>query len=454
MKGLTLTKKHKVIKLFLTGLSYDEIAQQVGIAKGSVVNIVDEFREGIIPLPLGMTEYVDELRKLVVDTKKHDTSVAQLKSYAKLHARIQEMGVDDEHVDLWLDICQGIASEGANNSQFVSAALELAAKKAETGLSYQELLDDYEDKTKAVQLLDTAIEKKTDERNQVKQQLKEEKEQAIQELKTITEAIATAQDTFKNQKKELKSQLNEYMAQNKLTWQKVKVVSAILSTAMAKAGLSKEETEKISEGIAYAGSLVVYTGQMEQKNKELESRANELKQEEAQYKTSVGNFKHMNKCLCDKFFLKTLERDELDKQLQARKAEIAELEDVIAEYIYEIKVTWRIIGFLTEPKCLSDTGFDELFGLLISLRQHSLGVAPKWIVDEKGNAFCQFPVPRMYTDLDKYKTDEEEVYRRLAYYLVPLVQDKFMPRFEYEAAQLTHSILELDKKLWSLKQKQ
>jgi len=65
VKELTVTKKLKVVKLFLTGLSYDDIAQQSGIAKGSVVNIVNEFREGGLPLPPGMTEYIDELRKLV-----------------------------------------------------------------------------------------------------------------------------------------------------------------------------------------------------------------------------------------------------------------------------------------------------------------------------------------------------------------------------------------------------
>ena len=43
MKEISMNQKVKVIKHFLNGLSYDEISQQVGIAKGSVVNIVNEF---------------------------------------------------------------------------------------------------------------------------------------------------------------------------------------------------------------------------------------------------------------------------------------------------------------------------------------------------------------------------------------------------------------------------
>jgi len=116
-----MIKKAQVVKLFLSGLSYDEIAQQVGVAKGSVVSIVNEFRDGTLPFPPGMTEYVDELRHLVVDLKKHETTVAQAKSYLKLHFKLQEMGVDSEDVDQWLDICQDIASSEVSNSSFVKA---------------------------------------------------------------------------------------------------------------------------------------------------------------------------------------------------------------------------------------------------------------------------------------------------------------------------------------------
>lgn len=98
MKESTYSKKAQVIKLFLTGLSYDEIGKQAGVAKGSVVNIIDEFREGYLSLPPGMTEYIDELRHLVVDMKKHGTSVPCLKNYLKLHNKLQEMDVKSNQV--------------------------------------------------------------------------------------------------------------------------------------------------------------------------------------------------------------------------------------------------------------------------------------------------------------------------------------------------------------------
>ena len=72
-----------------------------------------------------MTEYVDELRQVAVDLKKHSTSIAQLKSYLKLHVKLQEMGVGPDSTEQWLDVCHDIASPTVSNAEFVQAALEL-----------------------------------------------------------------------------------------------------------------------------------------------------------------------------------------------------------------------------------------------------------------------------------------------------------------------------------------
>ena len=48
-----------------------EIAQELGIAKGSVVNIIDEFRNG--EMEIAPNEYIDVLRELAVDLKLKDS---------------------------------------------------------------------------------------------------------------------------------------------------------------------------------------------------------------------------------------------------------------------------------------------------------------------------------------------------------------------------------------------
>ncbi len=106
MNEISLVKRNKVVRLFLRGLSYDEIARQIGIGKGSVVNIIEEFREGDLAVPSDMTEYVDALRKIAVDTKKYDTSISQVMSCTRIHAKLKDMGVGEEKAEQWIDTCQ------------------------------------------------------------------------------------------------------------------------------------------------------------------------------------------------------------------------------------------------------------------------------------------------------------------------------------------------------------
>ena len=106
MRELSQIIQEKVIRLFLTGYSYEEIAQQLDIAKGSVTNIIDEFRDGQISIPGDMADYMNELRRIAVDLKKHQVSLNQLRSYKRLHNKLNDMGEDSEKVEQWLDFFQ------------------------------------------------------------------------------------------------------------------------------------------------------------------------------------------------------------------------------------------------------------------------------------------------------------------------------------------------------------
>jgi len=263
MKELTIEQKAKVIKLFLSGQTYDDIGQQVGIAKGSVVNIVDEFREGYLTVPPGMTEYIDELRKLVVDLKKHDTTVTHLTGYVKLHAKLKEMGISSDQAGEWLDICQDITTPTVSSNQFVKAALELAQLTSSNGLSYAELTADYGNKLEAATKLDQNIGHKKDELSQLKTQFKQDQQQATEMLNSINKAIKTSQNSLQKQKAEIDSLLKECMAQNQLSWEKVNTVIAVVTSELANAGFGQDDTAKISKDIAKAGSLISYVKQLD-----------------------------------------------------------------------------------------------------------------------------------------------------------------------------------------------
>ena len=78
MRELNRDIKLQVIRLFLRGWTLDEIAQQLGIAKGSVVNVVNDYREGHLSVPADVIEYVDSLRRTAVDLRKYKSSSTKI----------------------------------------------------------------------------------------------------------------------------------------------------------------------------------------------------------------------------------------------------------------------------------------------------------------------------------------------------------------------------------------
>ncbi len=103
MRELSQYIKEQTVKLFLQGTIYDDIAWKLRIAKGSVVNIIDEFRDGKLSLPDDITDLVDELRHVVVDLKKHEVTVGQMRSFLRFHNRLKDLGEDDEGIEETLD---------------------------------------------------------------------------------------------------------------------------------------------------------------------------------------------------------------------------------------------------------------------------------------------------------------------------------------------------------------
>ncbi len=104
MRELSQNIREQTVKLFLQGITYDDISWKLKIAKGSVVNIIDEFRDGKLSLPDDITVYVDELRHVVVDLKKHEVTVGQMRAFLRFHNRLKDLEVDDEGIEELLDV--------------------------------------------------------------------------------------------------------------------------------------------------------------------------------------------------------------------------------------------------------------------------------------------------------------------------------------------------------------
>lgn len=147
---------------------------------------------------------------------------------------------------------------------------------------------------------------------------------------------------------------------------------------------------------------------------------------------------------------KTNHRSELDAEIKARRAALAQLEEIISGYGRDIYAAWLVLAFLSSRDLTSDYDFDQIVKLMLGIRQFRLGIGPKRVTDAKGKVVCECQVPAFSISLSQYGASLEEAEQRLALCLVPLVKDKFVPKFEYEAAQISQSMIRLHEQLLDL----
>jgi hypothetical protein len=433
MKGISMKEKNMVIKLFLEGESYDDIAQQVGIAKGSVVNIIDEFRDGVLQVPTGLTGYVDLLRKLAVDLRKNHTTVQQAMSCHKLETRIKAKGVSGEKLEQWLDVVESIAKPGVSNEDFIQAALELAEATVKSGKGYTAIVQDCVEKQAVSIKLDSEIEKKKKEDALLDQEHESKVRKYTSELKTIKDAAETAQAAFENQQQNLKQQTEELIHEKNLTFGEVNTVSAILNTELGKIGLSKKGIQQVAKNIAKAGSLNIYNSNLEAKKQKLEAEVQDLADEKTALVNSSKNLQM--KIRRDQMVIVGQEsrRNQLDAEIKAKEPELEELKSSIKEDAATIYQAYLIIGFLTSKKSLREQCLDDLVKLLIALRQKTMGIGPKKVIGANGEVICECTVP-VIDSINTLNVDLNTIRGMLALNLVPFLKDKYITILEHEIA--------------------
>lgn len=444
MKALSLRQKGRAIKLFLEGYPYDEIGRREGIAKGSVVNIIDEFREGGMIAPPDMAAYIDELRRVAVDLRKHATTVAEVRSLLKLHLKLKEMGIGSEQVDRWIDVCQDIASDTVSSRQFIKSALELAEATAERNLTYESSLRDCHDRLEELQALEAKIKRKREELDHLKTEYDEAKQRASDELNSITNAIATAQDAFAEQKRQLKTQLNEYLAQHKLSWKKVTTVIALASNRLSESSLTQGDIDDLGNDIVAAGSLALAIKQLQGEKERIQAEVDRLAKDKELYNNTINKLEQWNQESWATLLNKKQEEENYNGEIKGKKTELAELEEKVSQIELDIYITGLILNFLRAPDKLSDYDLDRFVNLMIAVRRVRLGMKPKCIQDVAGNTICECEIPRIYTYFSDNEVNTDFARELFAADLVPLVRDKFVYKLEQDVTQLEKSVAELE----------
>jgi chromosome segregation ATPase len=138
MERLTAKKKLAVVRLYLSGLSYDDIAARSGVSKGTVANVATDLKAGMIPETADVGEYIELLRELSFDLKRSELTPGQCAVGLILLNQISECGLDPADINRWPMILKSVRNEDDIN-EFVRLVYSIQQVQQRSSLSLEAL---------------------------------------------------------------------------------------------------------------------------------------------------------------------------------------------------------------------------------------------------------------------------------------------------------------------------
>ncbi len=152
MEKLSAKKKVAIIRQYLSGFSYDEIAAKGGVSKGTVANVVNELKAGKFPEATDIGEDIELLRELSLELRRSKLGSGQCATGLFLLTRISECGLEPADIGRWPMILKSVGNED-EAQEFVRLVYSIQEVQQRTGLSLNALDDKaYELERKAADL--------------------------------------------------------------------------------------------------------------------------------------------------------------------------------------------------------------------------------------------------------------------------------------------------------------
>ena len=177
MERLTAKKKLSVVRLYLSGLSYDDIAARSGVSKGTVANVATELKAGMIPEAADVGEYIELLRELSFDLKRSELSPGQCAVGLILLNQISECGLDPADINRWPMILKSVRNEDDIN-EFVRLVYSIQQVQQRSGLSLEALESKVHELEKKAADLEPMLDKLEDYKKQLTELARQREELA------------------------------------------------------------------------------------------------------------------------------------------------------------------------------------------------------------------------------------------------------------------------------------
>ena len=265
MVEIPAERRMRVLKLYFLGMPYDEIATKVGVAKGSVVNIIEELKKGSYPAFESFVDQVDQLRELATNLRKSGLGLSEASLGLSFFRRLCDLKVESQELERWIKLCRNLSSPDYPADKVVQACLRVVKLEEETGLGHEEL----EAETKRLR---SEVGKLKDQRN----------------------SNMEARDRAKSERKAAEEELKRYLDEKQVTLERVDHVLSIQDKLAAR-GIGLNELDLLADWIEKCGKL----GYNQQEIAELLALKGELKR-------AGVSFREVSKFIEDHLQLKKL----------------------------------------------------------------------------------------------------------------------------------------------------
>ena len=135
--AISFDQKMRALELYAQGQTANQVVEETGISKGSVISIIQDARAGRFPVP-DLRERLQEAHALGVRMKKERLDLSQARVGFLFFTRLQELGVEPERLEEWVKFSSQMGDELPEG--FAPAAMEFFKVLQSRGGSYDELV--------------------------------------------------------------------------------------------------------------------------------------------------------------------------------------------------------------------------------------------------------------------------------------------------------------------------
>jgi len=249
MEKLSAKKKNMIIRLYLSGLSYDEIAAKAGVSKGSVANVINDLKAGKIPEAADVGEQIELLRDLSLELRRSRLTPGQCAVGLSILSRINDCGLSPADIDRWPLILTSVGSE-EQAQEFVRIIYDIQEVQKSTGLSLEELDDKVHDLERKAAKLEPMSKQHEDYNKQITE-LTRQREKLANEVATLEDKHKLLNPLVKDLEKREKD-LSRHVNDMEKRAERAEKANAALnkeSQRLLDIGLSLEEVTEFTQRV-------------------------------------------------------------------------------------------------------------------------------------------------------------------------------------------------------------